>query len=90
MQRTERATLAAPSVERARLCDDVLAIEMHEGVDFAVDGVDAVETGAGVVLGRERAPGHLGSGLARGQCREPLGAAQAAGLVALSAVDQLP
>ena len=66
VQRAERVAQRAALVERARLRQHMLAVEMSERPDLAVERVDAIEAGAGIVLGRsgQRAP-------SRGQRRRP-------------------
>ena len=65
MQRSDRPALRAALVERARLSEHVLAIEMHECLDLAVDRVNALEAGARIILGRNRAAGDFRGGLGR-------------------------
>ena len=72
MQRPDRMPLRAALIERARLREHVLAIEMGECLDLALDRVDARETGAGIVLGRDRTAGDFRRHLARGQRHEPV------------------
>src|SRR5258706_428330 len=70
VQRSERLALRAALVERARLRERVLAVEMGECLDLAVEGFDAVETGADIILGRNGAAGDFRRGLGRGQLDE--------------------
>ena len=72
VQRTERVALHAALVERARLREHMLAIEMGERPDLAVERFDARETGAGIGLGGNRAGGDFGGSLARGQRHKPI------------------
>ena len=51
MQRPDRLPVAAALVERARLRQRFIRIEMREGVHLAVDGCDPFETGADIFLG---------------------------------------
>ncbi len=62
--------LRAALVERARLREHMVAIEMDERFDLAVELRDAVETGAGILLGRNRAARDFRGSLGRGQCRQ--------------------
>ena len=55
VQRAEPMALKAALVEFARLGKRMLAVEMGEGLDLAVERFDAFEAGAGIVLGRDRA-----------------------------------
>src|SRR5262249_58251712 len=57
VQRAEGVALRAALVERARLRERVLAVEMDERFDLAVESFDAVETSAGIILGRNGAAG---------------------------------
>ena len=52
------------AVERARLRQRMLGIEMGEGLHLAFDRRDAVEAGARVFLGRDRAARDCGRGFA--------------------------
>ena len=72
VQRPDRVALRAALVERARLRERVLAVEMDERLDLAVEGFDAVETGADIILGRNGAAGDFRCGLGRGQRRQPI------------------
>ena len=58
---------SAALVERARLRHGMFGIEMDEGVHVAFERRDAFETGADIVLGRNRAARHLGGRLGRRQ-----------------------
>jgi hypothetical protein len=57
VQRPERMALEAAFVEFARLGKRMVAVEMGEGLDLAVERLDALEAGAGVVRSRDRAAG---------------------------------
>ena len=70
MQRPERKALPAAFVERARLGENVLAIEVNEGLDLAVDCLDAREAGPRIVLSGKRAACEFGRGFACGQAYE--------------------
>src|SRR3954451_16534299 len=72
VQPTERVALHAALVERPRLREHMLAIEMRERLDLAVERLDARETGARIGLGGNRAGGDFGGGLARGQRHKPI------------------
>src|SRR3954469_19017984 len=72
VQPTERVALHAALVERPRLRKHMLAIEMRERLDLAVERFDARETGAGIGLGGNRAGGDFGGSLARGQRHKPI------------------
>jgi len=73
VQRADRVSLRAALVERARLRERVLAVEMGECLDLAVEGFDAVEAGAGIFLGRNGAAGDFRCGLACSQYDELVG-----------------
>src|SRR3954468_22824885 len=57
VQRTERMALQAALDARPRLREHILAIEMRERLDLAVERFDARETLGGIGLGRNRAGG---------------------------------
>src|SRR5262249_14708165 len=57
VQRAEGVALRAALVERARLRERVLAVEMDERLDLAVEGFNAVEAGADILRGRTGAAG---------------------------------
>ena len=63
VQRTQRHAPALALVERARLRDGMVGIEMGEGADFRIDRGDTVEAGAGIFLGRDRAARDFGYGM---------------------------
>src|SRR5262249_55684799 len=71
-QRAEGVALRAALVERARLRERVLAVEMDERFDLAVESFDAVETSAGIILGRNGAAGDFRCGLGCGQRCQPV------------------
>ncbi len=72
MQRPDRPALRAALVEPARLRQRMLAVEMSERLDLSIERFDAVEAGARIILGRNRAAGDFRAGLARGQMNEPV------------------
>ena len=63
-----RPPLGLVTVERARLRQRMLGIEMDEGLHVAFDRRDPVQAGARIVLGRHRAARDFGSGFGCGQC----------------------
>ena len=72
VQRAERVAQHTALVEHARLRKHMLAIEMGERSDLAVERFDASETGAGIGLGRNRAARNFRGSLARGQRHKPV------------------
>jgi hypothetical protein len=66
VQRAEGVALRAALVERARLRERVLAVEVDERFDLAVESFDAVETSADIILGRNSATGDFRCSLGRG------------------------
>src|SRR6185436_582407 len=72
VKRTERVALHSALVEHPRLREHMLAIEMRERLDLAVERLDARETGARIGLGGNRAGGDFGGSLACGQCHKPI------------------
>ena len=67
MQRADRLPVAAALVERARLAQRLVRIEMHEGVHLVVDRCDPFETGADIVFGAHVAAGDPLGGFDGGQ-----------------------
>ena len=55
VQRTDRQPIAATLVERARLRERVVTVEMDEGVDLVVERRDAIEAGTDILGRRYRA-----------------------------------
>ena len=80
MQRADAPAIGLVAVERARLRQRVLGIEMGEGLDVVFDRRDPVETGAGIFLGRHRAACDFGCGLRRRE-RGHVGTRQIAGFL---------
>jgi len=72
VQRAKRVAQRAALVERACLRQHVLAVEMNERPDLAVERLDAGEAGAGIVLGRNRPAGDFRGGVGRGQRHKPV------------------
>ena len=67
VQRSERVALRAALVERARLRERVLAVEMDERFDLAINRFNAVEAGARIILGRNGTAGDFRSSGGRGR-----------------------
>src|SRR5262245_6514835 len=65
VQRTEAPAFRLVAVERARLRQRMLGIEVGERLDFALAGRNPVEAGARVFLRGDGAPCDLGDGLRR-------------------------
>ena len=59
-----RSPLALRAIERTRLRQRVLRIEMGESLDFALDSRDPLEAGARIVFGRNRAARDFGEACA--------------------------
>src|ERR1700739_4731927 len=59
VQRPERVALRAPLVEPAGLGQRMLAVEMDERLDLAINRFNAVEAGARIILGRNGTAGDL-------------------------------
>src|SRR5262249_39111471 len=84
VQRADRVALRAALIERARLRECMLTVEMGKRLDLAVEGLDAVETGADIILGRNGAAGDFRRGLGRSQFDEFVGHGRLAGPLCLS------
>ena len=70
MQRSDRAALRPLLIERARLRERMVAVEVSECFDLAIEGFNALEAGAGIILGRNRTAGDFRCGLACSQMDE--------------------
>jgi hypothetical protein len=68
VQRPDASAVGLVAVERARLGQCMLAIDVDEGLDIGLDRRDAPEAGARVLLGRQRAARDFGSNLRGRQC----------------------
>ena len=71
VQWPDRLAVAAQFVERLSLGDDMLGIDVGEGLHRAVDGFDALKARAGVLFRRKRPVGDLACRLGRCQRGNP-------------------
>jgi hypothetical protein len=72
VERPDRPTLRAALVESARLRQRMVDVEMDERLDLTIERFNALQAGARIILGRNRAAGDFRGGLARGQMDEPV------------------
>src|SRR5262249_53210946 len=79
MQRADRMAVRAALIEATRLRERMVTIEMRERLDLAVEPFNALETGAGIILRRNRAAGDFRCGLACSQFDELVGHCTLAG-----------
>ena len=67
MQRADASALGLQAVERPRLRQSMVGVEMNESTHFAIDRGDPIQAGGGVFLGAHQAARDIVRGFRRGE-----------------------